>query len=64
MELDKINWSILTLLQENARLSFAEIGRNVGLSAPAVAERVLKLEESGIIKRFSVDLDFETGVFF
>ncbi|WP_044174271.1 Lrp/AsnC family transcriptional regulator [Flectobacillus major] len=59
MELDKLYWDILVLLQENARLSFAEIGRQVGLSSPAVAERVQKLEEAGIIKRFSIDLDCE-----
>lgn len=58
MELDKLHWNILALLQENARYSFAEIGRKVGLSAPAVAERVQKLEEIGVIKRFGVDLDF------
>lgn len=57
MELDKLNWSILTVLQENARLPFAEIGRKVGLSAPAVAERVQKLEDAGVIKRYTVALD-------
>lgn len=59
MELDKLNWSILTVLQENARLPFAEIGRKVGLSAPAVAERVQKLEDAGVIKRYTVALDYE-----
>lgn len=57
MELDKLHWSILTVLQENARLSFAEIGRMVGLSAPAVAERVQKMEDAGVIKRYTVALD-------
>lgn len=57
MELDKLHWSILTVLQENARLSFAEIGRMVGLSAPAVAERVQKLEDAGVIRRYTVALD-------
>ena len=47
MELDKTSWSILACLQENARASFADIGREVGLSAPAVAERMIKLEETG-----------------
>ena len=41
MELDKTSWTILACLQENARASFADIGREVGLSAPAVAERML-----------------------
>ena len=59
MELDKTSWSILTCLQENARASFADIGREVGLSAPAVAERMLKLEESGIIQGYRIDVDYE-----
>ncbi|MCX2740331.1 Lrp/AsnC family transcriptional regulator [Pontibacter anaerobius] len=57
MEIDKLNWAILTVLQENSRLSFAEIGRQVGLSAPAVAERVQKLEDAGVIKGYGVSLD-------
>ncbi|HEY7349968.1 MAG TPA: Lrp/AsnC family transcriptional regulator [Ktedonobacterales bacterium] len=47
--LDTTSWEILCALQEDARLSFSELGRRVGLSAPAVAERVRKLEEAGII---------------
>ena len=57
--MDKINWSILEALQQNARMSFAEIGRQVGLSAPAVAERMEKLEEAGIIRGFTVNLNME-----
>lgn len=47
--LDSIGWSILQALQEDARLSFAELGRRVGLSLPAVAERVRRMEDAGII---------------
>ncbi|HEY3291718.1 MAG TPA: Lrp/AsnC family transcriptional regulator, partial [Anaerolineae bacterium] len=47
--LDATGWHILKLLQENARIPFSELGRQVGLSAPAVTERVRKLEEAGII---------------
>ncbi len=47
--LDELDWSILGELQENARLTYAELGRRVGLSAPAVAERVSRLETSGVI---------------
>ena len=47
--LDLTGWEILCALQEDARLSFSELGRRVGLSPPAVAERVRKLEEAGII---------------
>ena len=51
--LDALDWSILRELQENARLSYAEIGRRVGLSAPAATERVRRLEESGVIAGYS-----------
>jgi Lrp/AsnC family leucine-responsive transcriptional regulator len=59
MELDKTSWSILACLQENARASFADIGREVGLSAPAVAERMVKLEEAGIIQGYRIEVDYE-----
>jgi Lrp/AsnC family transcriptional regulator, leucine-responsive regulatory protein len=47
--LDTLGWALVKALQENARLSYAELGRQVGLTAPAVAERMRKLEEAGII---------------
>jgi Lrp/AsnC family leucine-responsive transcriptional regulator len=59
MELDKTSWSILACLQKNARASFADIGREVGMSAPAVAERMAKLEEAGIVLGYRVELDYE-----
>jgi Lrp/AsnC family transcriptional regulator, leucine-responsive regulatory protein len=59
MELDKTSWSILACLQDNARASFADIGREVGLSAPAVAERMAKLEEAGIIQGYRIEVDYE-----
>lgn len=48
-KIDILNWKILKLLQENARESFANIGRIVGLTPPAVAERVKKMEDTGVI---------------
>lgn len=57
--LDKVNWRILRALQEDARISFAELGRRVGLSSPAVAERVHKLEEAGIITGYHAAIDVE-----
>jgi Lrp/AsnC family leucine-responsive transcriptional regulator len=47
--LDGVGWKLLALLQEDARRSYSELGRAVGLSAPAVAERVRRLEEAGVI---------------
>jgi DNA-binding Lrp family transcriptional regulator len=56
-ELDAVAWKILEALQQNARQSFAEIGRQIGLSTPAVAERVHRLEEAGVITGYHVALD-------
>ncbi len=49
MNLDTLNWKILRCLQQNARQSNAEIGRQVGISSPAVSERIKKMEDAGII---------------
>jgi Lrp/AsnC family leucine-responsive transcriptional regulator len=57
--LDNLNWNILAELQQNARLSTAEIGRRVGLSAPAVAERIQKMEEQEIINSYGTSLDLD-----
>ncbi|MEM7553832.1 MAG: Lrp/AsnC family transcriptional regulator [Cyanobacteria bacterium P01_A01_bin.84] len=57
--LDKTSWQILAILQENARIPFKELGKQVGLSAPAVAERVHRLEEVGAIARYRAELDLE-----
>ena len=48
--LDQIGLKILSVLQQNARMPLSRIGKKVGLSAPAVAERMRRLEEAGIIK--------------
>ena len=47
--LDNAGKEILRALQDNARISFAELGRKVGLSGPAITDRVRKMEEAGII---------------
>src|SRR5690349_19928364 len=54
---DDISRQILQALQEDARISFSELGRQVGLSAPAVAERVRRLEEAGIITGYRAEVD-------
>ena len=54
--MDKLNWAILQELQKNARVSFSEVGRKVGLTSPAVAERVRKMEDNGIIDSYKVNL--------
>lgn len=55
--LDPTDWKILRELQQDARLSFNELGRRVGLSAPATAERVRKLEDAGVITSYGVRVD-------
>ena len=56
---DKLDYNILRELMDNARVSTTEIGRRVGLSAPAVAERIQKLEDHGYIKGYHLDVDYE-----
>jgi len=55
--LDLIGWRILTELQEDARIQYAELGRRVGLSNPAVIERVRRMEEAGIITGYRAEID-------
>src|SRR5579872_1330115 len=51
------HWQLLELLQIDARTAYAELGRKVGLSAPAAAERVKRLEDAGVIRRYRAELD-------
>ncbi|WP_090098650.1 MULTISPECIES: Lrp/AsnC family transcriptional regulator [Lentzea] len=53
MELDGVDWKILSLLQQDGRMSFTALGREVSLSAPAVTERVRRLESLGVITGFT-----------
>ena len=57
--LDEISRNLLSALQQDARLSYAELGRRVGLSPAATAERLRRLEESGIVTGYRVELDRE-----
>src|SRR5919202_3623974 len=54
--LDPTGWHLLHELQQNARLSYTELGQRVGLSLPAVAERVRKMEEAGIITGYHAEV--------
>ena len=56
-QLDDTNRRLLHELQENARLSIAELGRRVGLSSPAVADRLQRLEASGTITGYHAQVD-------
>lgn len=57
--MDAIDLSLVELLRRNGRLSYAELARQVGLSAPAVHERVGKLEASGVIRGYRADVEPE-----
>lgn len=57
MGIDDIDRKVLQELQEDARVSFAELGRRVGLTTPAVIERVRKLEDSGVITGYRAEID-------
>lgn len=54
---DARNVELLGLLSDDPRLGISELARRVGMSAPAVRERVLRLEEAGIIRGYRLELD-------
>jgi Lrp/AsnC family leucine-responsive transcriptional regulator len=55
--LDATNIGLLRELEADARLSLAELGRRVGLSSPAVADRLERLEEAGVIRGYRAEID-------
>jgi Lrp/AsnC family leucine-responsive transcriptional regulator len=57
--MDDIDRALLAALQADARTSYAELGRVVGLSAPAVAERMRRLESSGIVTGYHASIDLK-----
>jgi Lrp/AsnC family leucine-responsive transcriptional regulator len=57
--LDEIGRNLLSALQQDARLSYAELGRRIGLSPAATAERLRRLEEAGIVTGYRVEIDRE-----
>ena len=59
VQLDEINVELLDLLQLDGRMSYRELGERVSLSAPAVTERVRRLEEAGIIRGYRAVVDYE-----
>jgi Lrp/AsnC family leucine-responsive transcriptional regulator len=55
--LDAVDRRLVATLQRDARISFADLGRAVGLSPPAVAERVRRLEEQGVVRGYRAEVD-------
>jgi Lrp/AsnC family leucine-responsive transcriptional regulator len=55
--IDEKSWRLLHELQQDARLTYAELGRRVSLSLPAVAERIHKMEDAGIIEGYRAEIN-------
>ena len=55
--LDQRNLELLRLLRANPRISLSELARRVGMSAPAVRERIARLEEHGVIQGYRLEID-------
>ncbi len=55
--LDEVNLRVLQELQSDGRIGMAELGRRIGMSAPAVAERVQRLERAGVIAGYRAEID-------
>lgn len=59
MKTDQTDKKILDELSHNSRLSMSELGRRVNLSSPSVTERVRQMESIGLIKKYTVEVDYE-----
>lgn len=57
MELDNIDFQILLLLSENSRVQWKDLGKQIHMTGQAVGNRIKKLEESGVIKAYSLIVD-------
>ncbi|MBT2727645.1 Lrp/AsnC family transcriptional regulator [Bacillus sp. ISL-75] len=59
MKIDNIDKKIIDELNNNSRLSMSELGRRVNLSSPSVTERVRQMESFGVIKKYTLEVDYE-----
>ncbi|MED5100746.1 Lrp/AsnC family transcriptional regulator [Niallia circulans] len=59
MKIDDIDKKILDELLNNSRLSMSELGRRVNLSSPSVTERVRQMESFGVIKKYTLEVNYE-----
>lgn len=57
--MDDIGWMLLEELQRNGRASYTELGKAIGLTAPAVADRMRKMEQAGVIEGYRAIVDYE-----
>ena len=56
--MDNIDSIIIDLLKKNSRIKVKEIAKIVNMSAPAISQRIIKLEESGIIDSFTIKINY------
>jgi len=59
LKLDNIDVQILELLQDNSRLMYKDIAKKIGISLPTVKNRIKRLSDLGVIKKFTVIIDPE-----
>ena len=59
ISLDALDWEILRAIQANSKQTYSEVGRQLGVAHSTVYDRIRKLEKSGVIKRWTVDIDLE-----
>jgi DNA-binding Lrp family transcriptional regulator len=63
ISLDTLDWKILRSLQQNSKQTYSEIGRQLGVAHSTIYDRIRKLEKSGIITKWTVEINFEkTGI--
>ncbi len=59
ISLDSLDWNILQALQENAKQTYTEIGRRFGVAHSTVYDRIRRMEENGVIKKYTTVVDLE-----
>jgi DNA-binding Lrp family transcriptional regulator len=57
--LDELDWSILQLLQSNANSTYTEMGQRLNVAHSTIYERTKRMEEQGVIKKYTVAVDLE-----
>jgi Lrp/AsnC family transcriptional regulator, leucine-responsive regulatory protein len=58
--MDKLDIDLLKLLQENARITISELSKKIALSRPSITERILRLQEKGIIEEFTARISLNS----
>ncbi len=62
MEIDETDIQIIEILKKNSRISFTDIAKMLGISEAAVRKRITKLQNQGVIKRFTIDYELENEI--